>query len=554
MRMNAITKKLTHRLQQFINRPWIIFFFVTVFITFPLWQKGYLFLFDWNVAGGAIMLWQHSIAQMFIIFLGSIFDYALFQKILCFCILYLLGVGGFLFAQEIIDKRENTVKAWVSYISGLFMVVNPFVYARTIDGQWFVMFGMIFILYMIIYLLRWYRSQRRKDIIYAIIYATLTVMISHHAVFFVSVIFFSFFLLLFWEKRDKKIFLWAIIFLVSIFIVNINIILGYTLELSPNSIFINQFDHEHLQSFATIHNGHASIYTNVLSLHGYWGEREGRFLSTQEYVYIWKPIFFVFLVFVLIGAYLGRKKFAIIFLMINGVVSYILAMGVKSIFGPLSQFLYTYVPFYIGLREPHKWVSIFVICFCGVMIYGLYRTLILTKEMWLVHVVGIIFVVFIIFYTPTMFFGFYGQMKPEDFPQEWSEAKEKINCEYGSEKVLFLPWHQYMKMDFLQDKKVANPAQSFFGPCVLSGDNLELNGSEVQKHSEQMMIVKKYFDVDEKKIDDCEQFFSDMKILSVKYIILSKSEDYNKYLKLDESICADKIKNGTYINIYEVVN
>jgi len=554
--MDIVEKKLAYSVWWFIYHPYMIFFLVAMLITFPLWHSGYLFLLDWNIASGSIMLWQQSFAQIFIVLLGLIIEYALFQKMLCFSILFFLGIGGFLFVQEIINEKRSLVKMWVSYIGGFFMMINPFVYARLIDGQWFVMFGMIFVLYVFIHLLRWYKLHRRKDVIYAIIYSVFAVMISHHAVFFIFIIVGSFFALLYWKKRNIKNITWIVFFFSAILIANINIILGYALNLSPNSVSMHQFNQEHLQTFSAIDNGNASIYINVLSLHGYWGENQGRFLSTQKYVAVWKPLFLIFFAFVLVGIYFGRKKFEIIFLVFTGIISYILAIGIKGIFGPLVQFLYAYIPFYMGLREPHKWLNIFVICFCGIMIYGLYYILILVRQTWAVHVIGVAFIVMIITYTPTIFFGFQGQMQVRDFPQEWYRAKEKINCENNdkSAKVLFLPWHQYLKIDFLHDKKVANPAQSFFGSCILSGDYLELNNLKIQNYSNQTQIVKKYFDLDDQNINKCTDFFADMKSFSIKFIILSKSEDYNKYLKLDNSLCVQKIQDDKYINIYKILN
>jgi len=57
------------------------------------------------------------------------------------------------------------------------------------------------------------------------------------------------------------------------------------------------------------------------------------------------------------------------------------------------------------------------------------------------------------FYSFTMFNGFWGQLKPTDYPKDWYEVNEFLNQDNQDFNVLFLPWHLYMDFKWLPPPK-----------------------------------------------------------------------------------------------------
>ncbi len=545
-----------HKKDQSNKKKYFPLFFavVTTLIVAPLWRSGYLFLLDWGIGSGSVDLWQNSFLQIILITVGAHMPYEIFQKMLLSSMIFFLGIGGYLFARQVVlDNEGKIVRDVVSYIGGVFMIFNPFVYARLVDGQWYVVLGMICILYMIIFLLRFRCTEGKKDIIYGILWATSAVMFLQHAIFFVFVVCGIFFIFLWKEKNTKNILMWMSILCVTLFFANLNVFIGYVTLLSEEKVDLAQFNSAHRQVFHTVGNGYASIYTNVLSLHGYWGEHENRFISTQEHVYVWKPIFAVLCILIMVGMWHRRNDRIMQFFVSIGFVAYVLSMGSEGVFAPISNFLYVYVPFYEGLREPHKWVLILVICVEGAMLSGLAHVMQNCTRKVYPYLYGAFFIALIILYTPTMMWGFMGQVVPQNFPKEWYAVRTRIECESLTGKILFFPWHQYMEMDFLNGRKIANPARNFFGDCVISGDNIEAGHIYTQRSNDRSMRIEKYAGLGTIDVSVCKEFVRDMQDLSIKHIIMSKSEDFEKYAWITSCDHIVMVYDGHFLIAYDIV-
>lgn len=547
---------VSHKKNQYNTKVYVLLFFavLTALIVAPLWQNGYLFLLDWSIGSGSVDPWQHSILQMILIEIGAHMPYEIFQKILLSGMIFFLGIGGYIFArQAVLSDETEVVRDVVSYIGGVFMIFNPFVYARLIDGQWYVVLGMICILYMIIFLMCFRYAQNKKDMIYAILWATSAVMFLQHAIFFVLAICGIFFTFLWKENNTKNILLWVSILCSVLFFANANIFVGYVMSLSEEKVDVAQFNSEHRQVFHTIDNGYASLYTNVLSLHGYWGEREDHFFSTQAHVYLWKPIFAALCIFIMIGMWHKRNDWSMRFFLSIGFVAYILSMGDEGIFAPVSDIFYTYVPFYEGMREPHKWVLVLVICFDYTMLCGIAYVMQKSIKNIYAYIYGFFLIVIIILYTPTMTWGFLGQVVPQNFPEEWLAVRAHFGCGSIMGKILFLPWHQYMEMDFLHDKKIANPARNFFGECVMSGDNIEAKHIYTQRSNDRSACIEKYAEMEIFDAHVCKEFVHDMQGLSVNRIIMSKSEDFEKYAWITSCDHVVMVHEGHFLIVYDIM-
>lgn len=258
------------------------------------------------------------------------------------------------------------------------------------------------------------------------------------------------------------------------------------------------------------------MYFNTLSLHGFWGEREGRYLSTYFDTPNWTIVFLAIFALVLYGVYVriirqdAPREVADKSFLALGIVAYILALGISgnNIFAPITQFLYDYVPFYKGLREPQKWVGVLLIAYAyfgGHAVESLYRSRFVQKGYPKLFLAGVFALPFL--YTPTMLFGFQGQLRVSDYPPEWYQLNERLatepegadTCLYRSMgapvrcyDTLVFPWHMYLRLSFA-DRIIANPTETFFFHTrILQGDNMEIGSIYTQSTREESRIVEKY--------------------------------------------------------------
>lgn len=132
-------------------------------------------------------------------------------------------------------------------------------------------------------------------------------------------------------------------------------------------------------------------------------------------------------------------------------------------------------------------------------------------------------------YSFTMFNGFWGQLKPADYPEDWYEVNDFLNLDKQDFNVLFLPWHLYMDFKWLPtpQKRLANPAQVFFDKPVIQGDNMEAG-----VYSSSMSPVSGYIQNLLQNKDGLSNFGKFMVPLNVKYIILTKEVDFKQYFFL----------------------
>ncbi len=541
----------------FEKKYWIVFIFTTALIFFPTWKSGYLFFLDWNVNPNLSLnhfdIWKDSLGDFLYLLMGTIFPFGMLQKLILFFLIYFLGIGGWKLASIIAKSKENVDgNFWAKYFAGFFMIFNPFVYGRLSVGQFGVVLSVLFILFFVIYLTK-ALENKKNALLFSGIFSALAVMFLVHSIFFILVVavVFLIFNSLRTGKYKKNIQRMAVILLTTI-ILNINVVVGFLLNKNSNLAIIHNFSQEHLDAFKSVGHESISVYFNTLSLHGFWGEGESHFISTQSHNFIWKPVFLLIFSMIIYGIIIGikRKNKNVIPLLILAITSFVLAVGIAE--APtknISQFLYDNLPFYIGLREPQKWVGVLLISYVGLGSLGIQHFLELKEVRKNITAwgVGIIFIVLI--YTPTMFFGFLGQLESVDFSQNWYEMRSYLDNKTKN-KILFLPWHQYLEVDFLKSKEIINPARSFFGNRIIQGDNMEAATVFSQSKNKDSEIIEGYI-LSKGKINE-KEFISDMENLEIRYIILLKAGDFNFYKWLDKIKLLTIMKENESFVLYKI--
>lgn len=572
-------------MEKFLKKYYRIFFGgVAILLLYPTFARGYIFLLDWlvepNISRVDINPTVDSVGLILYKLGGILFSFGVFQRIFLFATVYFLGIAGFRLA-----KRTGNVFA--QYFAGLFLIFNPFVYARLME-QPGVALGSVLFFWFLVYFLEYlqchsgpdlestseqeddddsdscFHGNEKKKLLAASFCAAFSVSIFTHSIFFIGATVFLLFLSG-WihgqspsgrQGRDWKFFVktFAIIFGIIIML-NVNWLFSFVRGSNQGVGGIGSFSLADAKAFSTADVGDVGVYFTVLSLQGYWGEYQDRFVSIQENPLWWVAFLGIFFLAVL--GWISRFKKKDCFakpLLALAVVSFVLAIGISSaIFAPLANFLYAHFPLYIGLRESQKWVVILVFFYAYFGAWGIADFLKFEKIKNFKKEAVVFLVLLPIFFSFPIVRGAHEHLTPHEFPTEWRQAKRYLDESETEGKILFLPWHLYMKLDFA-GKNVVVPAQSFFGKNIVMGNNTEFGG--VYSHSEdaQTFAVEKYVqtDINKKKNIDCENFSVDMRKIGIELVMLAKTEDWQKYQWLDRIDGAKKVLENDKIIIYKL--
>ncbi|MDO8492282.1 MAG: hypothetical protein Q7S34_01415 [bacterium] len=380
------------------------------------------------------------------------------------------------------------------FATGIF-ALNPFVYTRVLAGQWFHLLGYALFPLLLFALVRLSQNPNRRSATIFFLALSSIGFLSVHFLYLACVV--SFLWLFVHIVRDglkgdlgraKNIALFAMIAGFCFLIVNLFWIVPAMTRGAPLEA---RFDKTYFSAFGAVENGEVSVMANVAALGGFWGEKLAwrfYFMWPQDSIIFWIAALAI-LVLVFYGALHlfknPKSRFHAGVLLGIGIVAYITALGMADTpFKSFNLFLYKHVPLWGGLRDSHKIAGVLALVyavFSGVGAGALFAKI----KKWNVHVES--FVSVAIFALPIIFGmylwgGFHGQLKPAWYPEAWYEARVLIDTMPLGEKVLVLPWHGYLSLDFAENRVVANPAGAFFGyERVVMGRGVEFGNIRDQE-------------------------------------------------------------------------
>lgn len=522
---------------------------VAVLLLYPTLQKGYIFLLDWmaepNISFSDINFLTDSVGWILYKLLAIVFSFGVFQRILLFAVVYFLGLAGFRLA-----KRTNNIYA--QYFAGFFLIFNPFIYARLVEQINVVMGGVLF-LWFLVFFLEYLAKYDLKKLAWSSICAALAVSFFPHCIFLVGTAFLALVLFDFSNKKDWRLILkTAVIFGAVIIILNGNWL--YSLSRGSGGFaVIENFSQADWETFKTRAIGDTSVYTTVLSLQGYWGEYQDRFVSIRENP-LWSVAFSLIFMLSVFGAVkLWKKDPFVKPLVILFFAAFVLAIGVASpLFKPLAAFLYQHVPFYVGLREPQKWAIILVFVYAYLGGWGIKYLFEIKKIKNYKMEIGIFCAILPVIFAFSAIKGLHEHLVPHDFPAGWQAAKDYLDKNNSAGKILFFPWHSYMEFDFA-GKNIMNPAQSFFGKNIVQPNNTEFGRVYSHFSDPQTLAIEKYVpkgNASPNQIDRAS-FIPDMAKLGITKVLLVKAEDWKNYAWL-ATIGAQKDLENDKLIIYDL--
>lgn len=546
--------------------PQMMFFVIVCAVMLPVFfQEGYIFLLD-MVWGPNIQLGKYisdgvtsGYPLMLLLKLFSSFvSTAFLQKALLSLILYLSGYLMFTLSRNLMPRR------W-AILSGIFYMLNPYVFERLLAGQWLVLLGYAVFPLVISSFLQFLKSDKRKDFWMSVSLFSIYPLISLHwayiAFWFMLVIAIVYLAqvvgLANLKKPEtapirKKLVLFAVLQGLLLLIVN-SFWLKSFLDADGTLAKITSSD---FQAFSTMSDPVWGAFFNVLSLYGFW--QDSFFLPKDIFPYWW-VLTLVIIAFSFVGFINLAKKnntlaisLGIIFL-----PAALIATGyATTITWLLTDFLFRYLPGFAGMRETAKVTGVLAFSYALFFPLGVKLTADWISRSAKENTKKVIYacsfisvIMFCYLLVNNMFFGFKGQLRAYQYPDSWYEVEETLNADTQKENVLFLPWHGYPELDFAGKITAANPARSFFTAEIISGKNLDsiyiIDRSQMEwdERITEMLQGKQ-------SLDDNIDF---LRTQSVDYIVLAKTADWQKYGFLDESARLQKVFEAKEIFLYKVL-
>ncbi len=383
-----------------------------------------------------------------------------------------LALGGCAY-RFLLPKASPSTRT----LAGLFYLFNPFVYTRFLAGQWGILLSYAFL--PLVFYFADFRENDEKPIWKRALGLGLSlalIFVGSLHLGIMAVFLVAFQLIGTFPFRSRRAW-FGLIGAVCMALVATSYWTVPALMRQGESV-VASFDTRHLEAFKTVSDPHLGTLGNVLTLNGFWGEREPwarQWLWAKEVPWLWYPMAVVLAAFILLGIVRTiREKETrrqAISLLVLGILSAIFAVGEgDSFLRPINSWLFEHIGFWNGFRDSQKWAAILALVYAWFFASGLELRGKAVR-------IGATFAV--ILYTFPMLFGFWGQLTPVWYPDSWRNANEMFSRDPHC-KALFLPWHQYYPLKFNHDILTANPARNYFNCEMIVSRQVELGGIGLQ--------------------------------------------------------------------------
>lgn len=542
--------------------PYFIFAVFALLLVSDFFSSGYILtldtVFSENVFRVSSIFYglssSYSIAPFIALlsFLNVLFSVEFIQKLSYFFIFFISGISAYKLCPEEWGMGR--------YFAGFLYMLNPFVYVRFLAGHWLLLLTYAITPFAIKGLIDFFDAPSTKRAIIFVFLLTSIFVIETHTPFLLLIVLGVIFLirLVEYRKNSDKIFtLSKSIILIGIFLLFLN---SYWLipNFAGSSVPLGEISESDLYTFTTKHDLNFNTLFTTASMYGFW--RAG-YVYTKDLLPYWY-LFFIFILFLAVHGFVLNYKHVKhgIYVKAFGavaVLSVLLAAGISGPIAGVFEFLFNNVFFFKGFREPQKFVALLVLAYAYLGGLGVAEFEKIARDPARsagARKIGACLIIALALSTPfiysfTMFNGFWGQLKPTDYPKDWYEVNDFLNQDEQDFKVLFLPWHAYMDFKWLPNaqKRLANPASVFFDKPVIQGDNMEAGSI----YSSSTNPVSKYIEFLIGNRDKLNNLGELVATLNVKYIILTKEVDYKLYDFLYEQEDLELIKDTENLVIFK---
>lgn len=516
------------------GRPMLVYLGLSLLVMLPLLLHGYILTLDMAFTSHIRMPEEMSSSYLFyglLHVLSFVIPSEILQKLVLLSILFLSGLGMHLLMRHVQNAKlnANEYALWGAYIAGALYMINPFTYSRFMAGQFAVLLGYALLPFFVRSLIVFFNVPTLQRSLNTSGWAALISIVSVHTLGPAALVTaLGTAVYVWWHRRNRGIAV-ATVALVAAGVVLFVAASSYWLfplldGTSNQGRAAAQFTTHDQQAFATAGGTVIGKLGNVLQLQGFWAEAEGLFLLPQEQLPGWALVVLGFWTLVGIGAVqLWRNNRAPAILLTSSAVAAttIAITGIGS-----------WLPWLAGFREPHKFVMLVALAFAVCAGCGAAAAFEWAKKRGKIvfAVIGVCVLTLPILYTPTMAWGFSGQLSPREYPADWYAINEQLNRDPTNFRVLSLPWHLYMHYQFA-GRVIVNPSENFFDKPTLASNELEFKHASPTFPDPDKRLLSTHI-VPRAATDP--NFGEELDSLNIKYVLLAKTYDYKSYEYLDK--------------------
>lgn len=473
--------------------------------------------------------------QMFLVYVvGGVVTQKIFLGLIFFLLFYLP-----LLYFKTIFQLERTYGA--EYVAAVLFAINPFVYERFLAGQWLVIFGYALLVPVFAYTLAVCREVDYRQVWkLAAALLVLGAVSSHN--FMIAVIMLGVVAGYYSAVGSERAAL-----VKRVLIVGVVLVCGSSYWLVPAVVGtaspLPTFTTEHQEVFRTAGDERVGVLGNVITLHGFWGEREpwsDRFILPKEQGVSFWVAFSAVLLLVGVGVYTAlasrQLRIQVVCMLMVLLLAVIFSSGVgEGFLRPFNSLLFEHISFWKGFRDSQKWSGVVALLYALFAGLGAYAVLTTAWGRRYALEARVVLMCIPLMVTPMMLLGFVGQLHTTYYPESW----EKVNGVLATTrdcKAMFLPWQQYYSLSFNYDILTANVSPSYFDCEIVHGKNMGLGSIESQGgHGEEYEVIEKAVTDNEANAEDVVQLLREK---GVRYIIFTDdvvAEDQYKYPFLGSS-------------------
>lgn len=519
---------------------WFVIILDTSFV--PLNSVNFDFLWKWFL-------------EIFLEICNYILGYWFYSKLLFFCTILFYWIFWLQLGKYISNNwiQDDLFKKIAPTLTMLFFLINPFIYERAISQVWVASWYLL-LFYWILFFLKYISNQKSKQLFLSALFFGLSINLMLQAFFFVWL--FVVIFRIFFYKKFNNIFKNIIIFWLIIIWLNINFLWSFFIKSDTNYRVktLQSLNQENINAFKVNSLNWLSAEITSWLLYWFWWEKYYHIALPQTFN---KNRFVAWIIIVLISLYglvyltLNKStKPYWISLLIIGIISWMLWIGIASNhWWEFVQALYDHIPFYIWLRESHKWIWMLMFVYWSGFCIGIYLIykmfvskykILANTNYWIILSCLLLFA-----WTPWLTNSFKWQLFVANYPNEYFIAKEKLLSQEKSKIVIF-PWHSYIACDWTKWRIISNPINWLFSPLeTIISDNIEM--------------WELYSNYDNPVSKDIESFISNkwnIQILKnnwIWYIVnLKTCADFQTYYFLNKTNWLNSIYNSDKIEVFSI--
>jgi hypothetical protein len=362
--------------------------------------------------------------------------------------------------------------------AGVLGMLNPFVYDRMVEGQWFVVVatGGLFL-----WLAAWEDLHRDPTFARAALVAVSAAGIAAfdpHLLGPVAVL-----MLVdaaatrIWRDRVRLRATAASVGLLGLLLLP-GVIRFFVGNSSGGYGSVRQFTRADFEFFRSASSPDYGLVVNLVGLFGYWGERIGRFPLAHGGHAWWPLATAVIVAAAVAGAWLNRGR---AWLLVCGLIGLAVSASTALPGGvDAASWLAARVPLVGAYREPQKWSALWLL---AVTVLAASAVESLPRVRRLPTAAAAPALAYLLVLAALVPVGISQAralptiVKPVRYPDYWSETKSFLARKVPSdEPVAVLPWHLYQSLYVSEGRLVANPARVFFPGRLVTPNNLEIPG------------------------------------------------------------------------------